>query len=80
MGVLPIITLKLARKNNIIMGALWAPSPYLFFNWRLKKSYGMNRDRLTTVQINVLTHSFFLGNWGSQKKKKPMGALLALRP
>ena len=79
MGVLPIITLKLARKNNIIMGALWAPSPYLFFNWRLKKSYGMNRDRLTPVQINVLTHSFF---WeiGDLKKKKPMGALLALRP
>ena len=33
MGALPIIIFfdKIGEKNNKIMGALWAPSPYLFF-------------------------------------------------
>ena len=38
MGALPIIIFdKIGEKNNKIMGALWAPSPYLFFKLASQK-------------------------------------------
>ena len=56
MGALPIIIFfdKIGEKNNKIMGALWAPSPYLFF------LIGVSKKVMEWIEIDLpLCRSMF---------------------